>query len=250
MVFSRWRTVRLALTALLATTLTAGAHGTAAASTADDIPWTTSADEAPATAPVDGGASADATAGEPDDLDEDIRSARYVVNGFWAAHWPEFFPGSYTSPGVFGAYDGATGNAPTCFGYRLPDDNALYCWPPYDYITWDADLMRMGYRQGDAWAYLVVAHEWGHAVQARIPESLLIPQLELQADCFAGAALFGAAEDGTLHFEPGDTDEIATALRQYADDTPWTDVSDHGSAAERLDAFETGARQGVEGCLP
>ncbi|GAA2874501.1 hypothetical protein GCM10010517_35190 [Streptosporangium fragile] len=231
MTVSRWKTAHLAFVALLALALTAGTRDTATASTG-------------------GGAPVSAPAGSLDDINEDIRTARYVVNRFWATHWPEFFPGRYTSPRVLGAYDGASRNAPTCFGYRIPDDNALYCNWPYDYIAWDADLMRMGYLRGDAWVYLVVAHEWGHAVQARIPGGMLLPQLELQADCFAGAALAGAAADGTLLFEAGDTAEIAAALRQYADDTPWTDVSDHGSASERVNAFRAGAHYGVAGCLP
>ncbi|MEU4832605.1 hypothetical protein [Streptosporangium sp. NPDC023615] len=220
---------------------------------------------------------------ELDDMYEDIRSAQYVVDRFWARHWSEFFPGEYSSPRVLGTYDGAYGGTyggygegydgmygtedqgdagyggegygggrerpPTCHGYPLPDDNALYCWPPYDFVAWDVDLMRMGYRQGDAWIYLIVAHEWGHAVQARIPEGMVSRQIELQADCLAGATLWGAGEDGMLHFEDGDTAELAAALRQHADDTPWTDVSDHGTAAQRLSAFNRGALRGVEGCV-
>ncbi|MEU3166537.1 neutral zinc metallopeptidase [Streptosporangium sp. NPDC006930] len=234
MAASRWRTTRLALAVLLTGVLLAGIVGTAGTATA-----TTGAN-----IPV--GASA---ARSLDDINEDIRSARYVINRFWATHWSDFFPGGYSPPRVLGAYDGAWGNTPTCRGYPLPDDNALYCWPPYDFVAWDVDLMRMGYRQGDAWVYLIIAHEWGHAVQARIPQRLLSRQLELQADCLAGATLFGAAEDGILFFETGDTEEIAAALRAHADDTPWTDVSDHGTAAQRLGAFNRGARQGVGGCF-
>ncbi|MGC5014532.1 neutral zinc metallopeptidase [Streptosporangium sp. DT93] len=222
--------------------------------------------------------------GDLEDMYEDIRSAEYVIDRFWARHWPEFFPGEYSPPRVLGTYDGAYagaygaygggydgmygsgghddadqgdgadhgggwGSLPTCHGYPLPDDNALYCWPPYDFVAWDVDLMRMGYRQGDAWIYLIVAHEWGHAVQARIPERLVSRQIELQADCLAGATLWGAGEDGMLHFEDGDTAELAAALRQHADDTPWTDVNDHGTAAQRLSAFKRGALRGVGGCF-
>ncbi|MEU0485292.1 neutral zinc metallopeptidase [Streptosporangium sp. NPDC006013] len=233
MAASRWRITRLALVSLLTGVLIAGLTGTGTATA-------TASGHAPLSA---------STARNLDDINQDIRSAQYVVNRFWATHWSEFFPGWYSPPRVLGGYDGARSNAPRCQGYPLPDDNALYCWPPYDFIAWDVDLMRMGYRQGDAWVYLIIAHEWGHAVQARIPRKLLSPRLELQADCLAGATLFGAAEDGILFFETGDTQEIAAALRQHADDTPWTDVSDHGSASQRLSAFNRGARQGVRGCF-
>ncbi|WP_436761445.1 neutral zinc metallopeptidase [Streptosporangium sp. V21-05] len=231
MASSRWRSTRLALVALLVSVLITIPTGTAAATTSGNAPVNAS------------------DARSLDDINEDIRSARYVINRFWAAHWSEFFPGRYSPPRVLGAYDGGWSDTPTCRGYPLPDDNALYCWPPYDFVAWDVDLMRMGYRQGDAWVYLIIAHEWAHAVQARIPERLLSRQLELQADCLAGATLFGAGDDGTLYFETGDTQEIAAALRAHADDTPWTDVSDHGTAAQRLGAFNRGARQGVGGCF-
>lgn len=234
MASSRRRSTRLALVALLTGILIAGSPGSLGAASA------TTSGNAPAS-----------TSGvrSLDDINEDIRSAQYVINRFWAAHWSEFFSGRYSPPRVLGAYDGGWSDTPTCQGYPLPDDNALYCWPPYDFVAWDVDLMRMGYRQGDAWVYLIIAHEWAHAVQARIPERLLSRQLELQADCLAGAALFGARDDGTLYFETGDTAEIAAALRAHADDTPWTDVSDHGTAAQRLGAFNRGARQGVGGCF-
>ncbi|MFI6512592.1 neutral zinc metallopeptidase [Streptosporangium sp. NPDC050855] len=170
--------------------------------------------------------------------------------GYGDGGYGEGYDGMY-GDGVHGGggYDTGRGRTPTCHGYPLPDDNALYCWPPYDFVAWDVDLMSMGYRQGDAWIYLIVAHEWSHAVQARIPQRLVSRQIELQADCLAGATLWGAGEDGTLHFEEGDTREIAAALRQHADDTPWTDVNDHGTAAQRLSAFNRGALQGVGGCL-
>ena len=35
-----------------------------------------------------------------------------------------------------------------------------------------------------------------------------------------------------------------------ADETPWTDIHDHGNAAERIGAFERGRDEGAVGCLP
>jgi predicted metalloprotease len=103
---------------------------------------------------------------------------------------------------------------------------------------------------GDAWVYLVIAHEWGHAIQQRISLSLNDRQSELQADCLAGATLFGAVEDGSLQLEEGDVKEIANSLTLVADETPWTNSSDHGDPFERIGAFDTGRNGGVRACLP
>jgi predicted metalloprotease len=97
--------------------------------------------------------------------------------------------------------------------------------------------------------YLVIAHEWGHAIQAQLPERFVSQAVELQADCLAGAALQGAAQEGLVRIEPGDDDEIAQTLAAVADDYPWTDESSHGNARQRTAAFQQGVSDGVEGCL-
>ncbi|MEU6682249.1 hypothetical protein [Streptomyces sp. NPDC046832] len=185
-----------------------------------------------------------------DDMGQDIETAVQGVDAFWDAHWSEFFTETYVPPTVLGEYDGASADVPTCDGEPLADDNAVYCATTEDYLAWDIDLMRDGYRFGDGFVYLVVAHEWGHAIQNRLDVRLRTIDSELQADCLAGAELEGAARDGTIVFEPGDVDELRTALVLVADKTPWTKVGDHGSASERVDAFTLGQQQGVEGCLP
>ncbi|MFD8231769.1 hypothetical protein ACFV20_07720 [Streptomyces sp. NPDC059696] len=185
-----------------------------------------------------------------DDMDQDIETAVQGVDAYWDAHWSDFFTGTYVPPTVLGEYDGASADVPLCNGEPLADDNAVYCATTEDYLAWDTDLMRDGYRFGDGFVYLVVAHEWGHAIQNRLDVRLRTIDSELQADCLAGAELEGAARDGTIVFEAGDVDELRTALVLVADETPWTKVGDHGSASERVDAFTRGQQQGVEACLP
>jgi len=60
-------------------------------------------------------------------------------------------------------------------------------------------LMGAGYQKiGRAWVYLIIAHEWGHAIQARLSRRMVSVAAELQADCLAGATLAGAQRDRTL----------------------------------------------------
>jgi predicted metalloprotease len=167
------------------------------------------------------------------------------VDTFWATHWNAYFTGTYESPEVAGAYTADSPDAPSCAGEPALPDNAFYCIGE-DFLAWDAQLMADGYRSGDSWVYLVVAHEWGHAVQNRVLGLESVAQ-ELQADCLAGATLFGSTD---LEFEEGDTDELAAGLAALADDTPWTDSADHGDASERISFFDVGGQGGVEACMP
>lgn len=182
-----------------------------------------------------------------DDLDTDERGAVDATNKFWQATLPEQFRQSYRSPRVRGGYVGEHG--PSCGGQPSVPFNAFYC-PSEDFLAWDQNLMAAGYQRiGDAWVYLIIAHEWGHAIQARLRADQVSVAAELQADCFAGATLFGAAERGLLQFERGDTQELQETLSAVADDYPWTKESDHGDAQQRIGAFNQGAQGGVRSCL-
>jgi uncharacterized protein len=187
---------------------------------------------------------------DEEELAEDIQSAETVADGWWSQHWSDYFTGRYTAPNVFGIYDGYdVENAPTCFGDPLPPGNAFYC-PDGDYVAWDKTLLELGYEIGDAWPYLIIAHEWGHAIQADLSMDLQSVQYELQADCLAGAVLYGSREDGTLTFEQGDEKEIVDGLNFIADEAPWGMTGDHGDSFQRIEAFNLGRTDGVPGCLP
>ena len=229
--------VRTALTAVVLFVLAMAAGGGTGAGT-----------ERPS-GPEHSSTATSASAPMQETLQQDTEAAIRVTDRFWADHWSGLFPGIYRPPRVLGSYDGASPTVPTCGGVRLTDNNALYCLPE-DYLAWDRDLMAAGYRLGDSWVYLVIAHEWAHAIQQRLNRQLVSVAAELQADCLAGATLFGAARDGTLRFEEGDARELREALTVLADDTPWTRPGDHGNAQQRIAAFARGREGGVTACLP
>lgn len=206
-----------------------------------------------------GGSSAPRTPQSPQEklravspeLVEDMNSAVRATNQYWTAHWNDFFTSSYTSPKVFGLYDGTRPqDGPTCGGEPPLADNAFYCATGEDYLAFDVNLVARGKDIGDGWVYLIVAHEWGHAIQFRLSRELQTPAAELQADCFAAAALYGAARDGVITFEDGDEKEISSGLIEVADETPFTNEGDHGDAFQRIQAFAQGRAGGVQGCLP
>ncbi|MGY1591104.1 hypothetical protein ACI79D_03905 [Geodermatophilus sp. SYSU D00708] len=198
-----------------------------------------------------------------DDFDTDYQVALETVDAWWAAHWSDYFPGRYTAPSLVegsrapGLYDYPAEEV-YCGEVLLQGENAWYCGAG-DFLAFEVDLMMQSEQLGDAFVYLVVAHEWAHAVSARIDPALVDEAYELQADCLAGAALQGAVDDGSLTLEDGDSQEFVDSLAAVASDVPWgtvyvdengqEQVEVHGSAQERTDAFERGADGGVPGCL-
>ncbi|NIK59293.1 neutral zinc metallopeptidase [Kribbella shirazensis] len=218
-----------------------------ACTTTSSVPPAGSTTEVPRTAqPTPTGATLGAADHAAMKVDE--QTAVTAVDTFWRRHFTEQFGQPYQSPRVAGAYIGTHG--PPCGGEPASVPfNAVYCRPG-DFVAWDDNLMAAGYSQiGDAWVYLIIAHELGHAIQARLSSDRVSVAAELQADCLAGAALQGAADDGLIAAEPGDSEEIARTLAAVADDYPWTDESDHGNAEQRTSAFNTGVEGGVGACI-
>lgn len=181
-----------------------------------------------------------------DSLRMDERAAVTAVNEFWRRYITAR-GGAYRPPNVTGSYFGASG--PPCGGEPTPPFNAFYC-SAGDFIAWDDQLMAAGYDNiGDTWVYLIIAHEWGHAIQARLDQSAVSVARELQADCLAGATLQGAVDDGLISLDPGDPEEVSETLTALADDYPWTDVTSHGDAGQRSSAFSSGVGRGVGACF-
>jgi uncharacterized protein len=196
-----------------------------------------------------GTGSASGSSAEPgsETRQQDERYAVEVVGAFWQRHFGELSRRPYVPPQIAGGYIGE--NGPACGGTPSPPGNAFYC-PAGDFLAWDEQLMDAGYQQiGDAWVYVVIAHEWGHAVQARLRGSQVSVAAELQADCLAGATLQGAVDDGLVRLEPGDTEELTGALVAVADEFPWADPSSHGDARQRTQAFSAGASGGLQACV-
>jgi predicted metalloprotease len=185
-----------------------------------------------------------------DELADDLEGAQKVVDGFWAKHWTDYYTGEYKPPTVVGLYDGTDPkDTPTCDGEPLESFNAFYCVSE-DYVAWDASLLVNGADLiGDSWVYLVVAHEWGHAIQARLEDDLVATAQELQADCLGAAAMYGAVADGTLELEPGDDQELIGSLTTLADEMPWTMAADHGDPFQRVEWFTKGRNGGVPACF-
>lgn len=174
------------------------------------------------------------------------------LEGYWAENYPKLYDKDFEQ--ISGGYYAVTedSDAPPCTtDPQEVQGNAFYC-STEDVVAWDAqDLLPMlQEKYGDFVIPVVMAHEWGHAVQARSNFTARTVTSELQADCFAGAWSRHAKEDGVFDVTAADLD---TALAGVLDlrDTPGTSKIDpdaHGSGFDRVSAFQDGYDNGLERC--
>jgi predicted metalloprotease len=175
-----------------------------------------------------------------------------LLDQYWSEALPAEFGVEYTPPERFVYYRPEESPGPTCGEQEAPPKNAFYC-PVGDFIAWDESGLLIPYyvSAGDFAAAFVLAHEYGHAMQARLPQQEELGVLrELQADCFAGAwAAFLSQRD---ILDPGDLDEATLAVFTARDlpGTPFTDPRAHGSGFERTRAFADGYESGPRRCAP
>jgi hypothetical protein len=100
------------------------------------------------------------------------------------------FDGEYEPvKGGFFAVHPSSGDLPPCAADASKiAGNALY-YPSEDVVAWDAEnlLPELKDKFGDFAIPVALAHEWGHAIQARSTLTARTVTKELQGDCFAGA---------------------------------------------------------------
>ncbi|HKP52611.1 MAG TPA: neutral zinc metallopeptidase [Chloroflexia bacterium] len=185
--------------------------------------------------------------GCPDTMQTLLIFAAEDINSFWAGEFRQAGI-RYRPPVDFVAY---TQQVRTACGPAVLN-NAFYC-PGSHGIYYDYNfLLDQLASDGDFAPVTILAHEWGHLVQNNLGidrRATHTIELELQADCFAGAWAAHAGDEGLL--EEGDLDEGANSLFKAGDDSdlPWFVEGAHGQPEQRFRAFEIGLEQGVDGCM-
>jgi predicted metalloprotease len=181
-----------------------------------------------------------------------LQSVLGLLDGYWSRALPESFGVPYSAPSRYVYYRSEEEAGPACAGQQAPPRNAFYC-PAGDFIAWDESGLMIPYyvSAGDFAAAFVLAHEFGHAMQFRLPRQERLGVLrELQADCFAGAwSRFVQQEQ---YLEEGDLDEATFAVFAARDvpGTAFTDPRAHGTGFERTRAFTDGYESGPTACYP
>jgi predicted metalloprotease len=219
-------------------------------------------------------------AGEPDDVsaeefpitgaaDNDIdrlsRNALTDLETFWQQAYPEFFGDEYQPlQGGYFSVD-STNIDPSaypetgvgCAGEYIPPDavagNAFF-YGGCDIIVYDRALLQtLSDQYGRFLGPVVMAHEFGHAMQFRFG-GLDGPQIivETQADCLAGAwtrwVVDGNAEHSSVRLP--DLDNVVRGFLELRDPvgSDPSDDSAHGSYFDRVSGFYAGYEGGVASC--
>ena len=154
---------------------------------------------------------------------------------------------TYTSPGVV---DISRGGSSSCGNFVPNAGPGFYCSRDQTiYISIDV-LSNIGNTVGDFAWITILAHEWGHHVQAI---EGLSPgagnSFELQADCLSGSYARDAATRGFL--QHGDLVEVITISVIGGDDPaafPRDRPGAHGTSDDRIAAFMRGYLDGFTGC--
>lgn len=197
-------------------------------------------------------------------VDQFARNALVDLNTFWHDAYPKFFDGDFQPlQGGYFSVDSKNIDAgaypPTGIGCQRspaqPDEvagNAFYD-PHCDLIAYDRDLVKdLTKDYGRFLAPVVMAHEFGHAIQARYGGPDQSIEAETQADCFAGAWTRWVADGHAEHvaIRVPELDDVIRGfllLRDPVGEDP-TGRQAHGSYFDRVSGFYDGFDGGVASC--
>jgi len=197
----------------------------------------------------------DLTNAERADLDEFVESAVDDLVEYWVVAFPEVYGSPYQQLGDVFGYSPSEGAPISCGGPLRPEQlssNAIYC-SDGDYITWDSDFLFPNFYAnfGKAAVGVVLAHEWGHAIQFRGEVTGAPIVRELQADCFAGSWIRrGLNGSGAFELRESDVDAAIAGFLLLRDPpgAPISGPQAHGSAFDRMNAFREGIENGESHC--
>jgi predicted metalloprotease len=196
--------------------------------------------------------------GESDELG---RQAISDIEEFWESAFGAAFDGEFRPVTKVISWD-ANGFDDTgfCGGDTYGVVNAGYCTDDQT-IGWDRGELMPSLQEahGDMGVTMVLAHEYGHAVQQMaglVDENTPTLVSEQQADCLAGAYMRWVAEDESPRFtlSTGEgLNNVLAAVIAFRDPLlnegdPEAGVDEHGSAFERLSAFQSGFTDGAAAC--
>lgn len=183
------------------------------------------------------------------------------VADFWEKNYSDAFDGSFTAVGDLESYNSDSPSSPEiCDGETYKNPNALFC-PPEHLIAWDRGVLVPIGQQffGDTSIAALLAHEYGHAVQDMaqiVDEDTTTLVSEQQADCLAGTYIRWVAEGKSPRFRLSTGDGLNHVLAgvltlrdptYVADDAPYLEQG-HGTALDRISAFQIGFTSGASEC--
>lgn len=194
------------------------------------------------------------------EIDHLAASSVSDIEEFWEQAYPETFDDEFTPVSELISWDADGFDGVFCDTETYNLVNAAFCHED-ETIGWDRGVLLPSLRRanGDMAVTMVLAHEYGHAVQRQaglVTRSTPTLVSEQQADCLAGVYMRWVAEDNSPRFtlSTGDgLNNLLAAMIAFRD--PLLNEGDseagedeHGSAFERVSAFQFGFTDGAGSC--
>ncbi len=201
----------------------------------------------------------------PKKYDDYLKNALADIQDFWRQEYPKTYGAPYTelAGGIYAMYPDRADTINVCdtkLTYDIVADNARY-FSCGDFIAWDDDrlLPELTKQLGNSAVATVFAHEFGHAIQMRaniLDQDLATVVTEQQADCFAGAwsAHVARGESPLITFSDAEVKAGLVAMVYVRDPLdpingePVYQNGGHGTAFDRVGAFQHGFIGGAEAC--
>ncbi len=201
----------------------------------------------------------------PREYDRFVAVALADIERWWGEQYPAVYGGTFEplAGGVYAGYPDRIGDIPGCGEQRTTYQDlnlyvAFYC-NFTDFMAYDDGddslLAPLAAEFGPAVMGIVLAHEYGHAIQSRagaLERFLATIYTEQQADCFAGAWAGQAYRGESPMLRLGDADVRAglIAMLEVRDPVGTNQFVEggHGSAFDRIGAFQEGFVNGAGRC--
>ncbi|MFD4403050.1 metallopeptidase [Nocardia sp. NPDC058499] len=196
--------------------------------------------------------------GDGGEIDTLALNAVTDVQAYWEKHYGTEFEGEFEPVEKlisWSARDSRRESVEFCTESTYRMVNAAYCRLDNS-IGWDRELLlpTMSETFGQMAVVMVIAHEYGHAIQNNadiVDRDDPVIVKEQQADCFAGAYMRWVAEGESDYFTINTSDGLNSVLAATVairDSDPDDPESVHGSAFERVTAVQVGFTDGAKGC--
>ncbi|MGV0994200.1 MAG: neutral zinc metallopeptidase [Mycobacterium sp.] len=179
---------------------------------------------------------------------------------FWKFAYPDTFDGELTPVKALFSWDSDSYDGEFCGDTTEGLINAGFCEED-NTIGWDRGVLMPSLRaaNGDMAITMVLAHEYGHAIQKMAtmnPRGVPALVAEQQADCLAGVYMRWVAEGKSPRFtlNTGDgLNNLLAAMISFRDplltgNEQYDEGDEHGSAFERISAFQFGFTEGTGSC--
>ena len=181
------------------------------------------------------------------------------IEEYWKAVYSQSLKGTFKPVDKLVSYDSNDSNSPVvCHNETYKLVNAFFT-SRCNLIAWDRGVFMPVAKQyfGEISVTGVLAHEFGHALQTMaklVTRSDPTIVREQQADCFAGVYLYWVASGKSPRFTLSTGDGIDHVLagiittRDPVMDSDTENDDEHGSALDRVSAFQMGFLSGVPAC--